>query len=157
MPRQLRIEYEGAIYNVMSRGVRWSRFSDQQKPKISYGMWVSFDFYFLIWNASTSVCKGIPIFLLWSVRPGWPRSVAERPARACSGREKNRTPGGGRFLPVIFMLPFSLPLFLSTGGDLFRKHVPEFGCPNSDGGARCCSVGSTSEFRPPAPQLSNSL
>jgi len=74
---------EVAMYLESEKGeVRWSRFSDQQKPKISYGMRVSFDFYLLIWNASTSVCKGIPIFFALERKA---RLASDRSGEACAG------------------------------------------------------------------------
>jgi hypothetical protein len=47
-----------------------------------------------------------PDFLLWSARLGWPRSVAERPARACSGRAKKSVGSRGYCL---FHATFSIP------------------------------------------------
>jgi len=74
----------------------WTRFSDQQKHTIGYGMRVRFDFYLLIWNASTSVCKGIPIFFALERKA---RLASERSGEACAGlwrkSKKNRTPEGG--------------------------------------------------------------
>jgi len=75
---------------------------------MSYGTGAVLGSYFVVLEAATTDWWGFPIFWLWNARPGWPRSVAERPARAWSGRAKISDGEWGRFNFGFFTRLFSI-------------------------------------------------
>ena len=118
-----------------ARGLRWPRFLDHWLVKISDG-WQGLVVCYRGQSFPFNLLFGlVSDFYLRSAGPGWPQSVAQRPARARSKGDKNRKRA---VVGVVFWLFFMRPP--SSLCDLPGRLSPGFDFPALGVCAMRCSV-----------------